>query len=68
MDFEGRTMGKVLKEEGTIAGLNGARGVSEARARSWARQICNVLNYLHHLEQPILFRDLKPSNIMVTER
>jgi len=31
----------------------------------WSIQICDVLNYLHgHKPQPIVFRDMKPSNIM----
>jgi serine/threonine protein kinase len=69
MDFiEGRTLGEVLEKEGNISGLNGARGVSEARARSWAQQVCSVLSYLHRQAPPIIFRDLKPSNIMVTNR
>ena len=32
---------------------------------SWAVQICDVLHYLHSQQPPIIFRDLKPSNIMV---
>jgi len=69
MDFiEGRTLAEVFAKEGNVPGLNGARGVSEARARSWAQQICNVLGYLHRQDPPIIFRDLKPSNIMVTDR
>ncbi len=68
MDFiEGRTMGAVLEQEAAIAGANGARGVTEARARQWGQQICSVLNYLHRLSPPIIFRDLKPTNIMVTD-
>ncbi len=68
MDFiEGRTMGAVLEQEATIVGVNGARGVTEARTRQWGQQICSVLNYLHRLSPPIIFRDLKPTNIMVTE-
>ncbi|MER3400063.1 MAG: protein kinase [Thermoflexus sp.] len=31
----------------------------------WALQICDVLHYLHSHNPPIIFRDLKPSNIMV---
>src|SRR5437868_12846394 len=69
MDFiEGRTLGDILEKEGNVLGVNGARGVSEARARSWGQQICSVLGYLHRQAPPIIFRDLKPSNIMVTER
>ena len=69
MDFiEGRTLAEVFAKEGNVPGINGARGVSEARARNWARQICSVLAYLHSQNPPIIFRDLKPSNIMVTSR
>jgi len=39
----------------------------EARVVRWAVQICDVLSYLHnHTPEPIVFRDMKPSNIMVT--
>lgn len=32
----------------------------------WAVEICDVLNYLHnHQPQPVIFRDIKPSNIMI---
>ena len=69
MEFiEGRTLSDVFAKEGNVPGVNGARGVSEARARHWARQICSVLAYLHGQNPPIIFRDLKPSNIMVTNR
>lgn len=69
MEFiEGRTLSDVFAKEGNVPGVNGARGVSEARARHWARQICSVLAYLHSQNPPIIFRDLKPSNIMVTNR
>jgi tetratricopeptide (TPR) repeat protein len=69
MDFiDGYTLAQMLELEGNIKGLNGASGITEARARSWTRQICSVLSYLHNLTPPIIFRDLKPSNIMVTKR
>ena len=39
--------------------------IPEARALRWANQICDVLEYLHRQQPPIIFRDLKPSNIMI---
>ncbi len=33
----------------------------------WAKQLTAVLGYLHSQNPPILFRDLKPSNIMLDE-
>lgn len=38
----------------------------ESQVVEWALQICDVLTYLHnHKPQPIIFRDLKPGNIML---
>ena len=38
----------------------------EAQVVNWAIQICEVLSYLHGYEpRPIIFRDIKPSNIML---
>ncbi|HKF35760.1 MAG TPA: serine/threonine-protein kinase [Ktedonobacteraceae bacterium] len=67
MDFiDGRTLAEVFAREGNVPGVGDARGVSEARARSWAQQVCNVLAYLHRQDPPVIFRDLKPSNVMLT--
>lgn len=34
--------------------------------RQWAVEICDVLSYLHnHEPEPIIFRDMKPSNVMI---
>lgn len=42
-------------------------GISEDQIISWAIELCDVLEYLHnHKPEPIIFRDMKPSNIMVT--
>ncbi len=35
-------------------------------ARDWGRQLCDVLGYLHGQDPPVIFRDLKPRNVMVT--
>lgn len=40
--------------------------ILEGQVVDWAIQICEVLTYLHTRPQPIIFRDLKPSNVMVT--
>jgi len=33
---------------------------------SWAVQLCDVLTFLHNVQpQPIVFRDMKPSNVMI---
>ncbi len=33
-----------------------------------ARQLCDVLVYLHGLMPPIVYRDMKPSNVMLTSK
>ncbi len=36
------------------------------QVRQWAIEICDVLSYLHnHKPEPIVFRDMKPSNVMI---
>lgn len=34
---------------------------------AWGEQLCDVLSYLHTHQPPIIFRDLKPSNVMISE-
>jgi serine/threonine protein kinase len=59
MDFvEGKTL---EKEQEDAAGP-----LPEARVMGYALQLCEVLGYLHTRIPPVIFRDLKPSNIMVT--
>lgn len=63
MDFiEGRTLADVLAQEGQ------PRGLPETRVRRWAMQLCQVLAYLHSQQPPVIFRDLKPQNIMLTDQ
>lgn len=31
----------------------------------WAKQLCDVLGYLHSRQPPIIYRDMKPANIML---
>lgn len=59
MEFvEGEDLGKML--------LRNPQGFPEARAVAWAVEIATVLYYLHSQKPPIIFRDLKPSNIMIS--
>lgn len=37
----------------------------EKEVLSWAREICGVLEYLHQHQPPVIYRDLKPSNVMI---
>ncbi len=49
--------------------LNEQKGfLPEQRVIHWAIQLCDVLDYLHnHPQYPIVFRDIKPENIMVDQ-
>lgn len=31
----------------------------------WGIEVCDVLSYLHNQSEPIIFRDMKPSNVMI---
>ncbi len=43
--------------------------LSEELVVEWAVQLCDVLSYLHtNKPEPIVFRDMKPSNIMLDQR
>ncbi|NTV35356.1 MAG: PQQ-binding-like beta-propeller repeat protein [Anaerolineaceae bacterium] len=38
----------------------------EDRVIGWAIELCDVIQYLHsHKPEPIIFRDMKPSNVMI---
>jgi len=60
MDFiDGKTLLQLLKE-------SGFRPLPVAQVLGYALQLCDVLAYLHQQHPPIIFRDLKPTNVMVT--
>jgi len=43
--------------------------LSEEQVLGWAIELCDVLSYLHnHKPDPIIFRDMKPSNVMVNQQ
>ena len=56
MEFiHGEDLEDLLKREGHI---------DEPTALRWADQLCDVLEYMH--SQGLIYRDMKPSNIMIT--
>jgi serine/threonine-protein kinase len=42
--------------------------LDERTVTDWAIQICDVLSYLHRHPEAIIYRDIKPSNIMIDGR
>jgi serine/threonine-protein kinase len=57
MEFiEGKTLLQIMEES---PGL-----LPERRVLSWAAQICDVLHFLHTQSPPIIYRDMKPGNVM----
>lgn len=34
----------------------------------WAKELAEIFSYLHSRQDPIIYRDLKPSNIMINEK
>ena len=39
--------------------------IDEKTVTDWAMQIADVLDYLHNRRPPIIYRDLKPANLMI---
>ncbi|HEY4386384.1 MAG TPA: tetratricopeptide repeat protein [Ktedonobacteraceae bacterium] len=61
MDFiEGRTL------EDYVEQANG-KPLPLEKVLDWGIQLCDVLGYLHKHQPPIIFRDLKPSNVMISD-
>lgn len=57
MDYvEGRTISEILKEQGAQ---------NQEMVIEWAKQLSSALDYLHSMDPPIIYRDMKPSNVML---
>ena len=57
--IRGRTLEEILE---TSPG-----GFPESRVLAWAEQICDAMGYLHDQTPPIIYRDMKPSNVMIED-
>jgi ABC-type branched-subunit amino acid transport system substrate-binding protein len=55
--LKGDDLGRILANRG--------KPLEEGQVAAWAAQIATVLYYLHRQKEPIIFRDIKPSNIMI---
>jgi len=54
--IEGSSLDKVLEAQGPQP---------EEKVIKWAKQLCDVLDYLHTHKPPIIYRDMKPDNVML---
>lgn len=62
MDYiQGKSLKELLKESMEYEGFP----MAVEDVISWGKQLCEVLYYLHTREQPIIYRDMKPSNVMI---
>ena len=57
MDYiEGNSLSKALETSGAQ---------SQEDVIEWSKQLCDVLGYLHSRKPPIIYRDMKPANVML---
>lgn len=57
MDYiEGQSLDKVIAQQGPQ---------DMAKVLDWGMQICKVFHYLHNQPTPIIYRDMKPANVML---
>ncbi len=57
MDYiEGESLDKILQEYGAQP---------QELVLEWGKQLCDALQYLHSQKPPIIYRDMKPANIML---
>ncbi len=57
MDYiEGEPLSKVLQQDGAQP---------QEVVLEWAESLCGVLEYLHSQNPPIIYRDMKPANVML---
>lgn len=59
MDYiEGRELESIVQQYGPQ---------EQEKVIKWGQQLCDLLSYLHSQNPPIIYRDMKPSNIILQE-
>ena len=59
MDYiQGKSLEQILAKSGNAP-------QKKEDVMEWAKQLCDVLGYLHSREKPIIYRDMKPANVML---
>ena len=59
MDYiQGKSLEEILTKSGNAP-------QKKEDVMEWAKQLCDVLGYLHSREKPIIYRDMKPANVML---
>ena len=60
MDYvNGTALNKAMREQG--------EPFDQDEVIDWGIQLCDVLEYLHGLRPPVIYRDMKPSNVMLRD-
>lgn len=55
---EGRSLQSMVASEGPLP---------ERQVLAWALELCDILDYLHGLKPAVVYRDMKPGNVLVDE-
>jgi len=55
--LQGKTMAALQAESAAM--------FSQERVLKWAFELCDVIRYLHSQSPPVIFRDIKPDNIII---
>ncbi|HHP7230529.1 MAG TPA: protein kinase [Xenococcaceae cyanobacterium] len=54
--IHGNNLEQLIRQRGAI---------NSERAIKWMAQVCQVLDYLHNLQPPLVHRDIKPANLIL---